>query len=81
MNKISATVKDIKTSDVVTYIDVECGETQLRLIKFKAPSWLTKGDKIHCKFQEASVCVSRECKGRVSIENRLSAKLKGNKKK
>jgi ABC-type molybdate transport system ATPase subunit len=76
MNFIEVTVKDIKKTDVVTYIDVECGKTPLRLIKFKVPQWLSIGDKINCKFQEASVCVSKECPGKVSIENRISAKLK-----
>lgn len=28
-----------------------------------------------CTFQEASVCVSKECPGKVSIENRLPATL------
>ncbi|MFT5661155.1 MAG: molybdopterin-binding protein [Sulfurimonas sp.] len=76
MNHIEATVTDIKKTDIITYIDVECGETTLRLIKSKAPIWLSEGDKVNCDFQEVSVCVSKECPGRVSIENRLSATLK-----
>jgi len=76
MNSIAVTVKDIKITDIVTYIDVECGDTALRLIKSKAPNWLSKGDRVNCKFKEASVCVSKECPGKVSIENRVAAKLK-----
>jgi len=76
MNKIAGIVKDIKKTNVVTYIDVKCGETSLRLIKFKVPIWLSIGDKIYCKFQEASVCVSKECPGKISIENRVSVMLK-----
>jgi ABC-type molybdate transport system ATPase subunit len=76
MNQIEAVVTDIKKTDVVTYIDVKCGETGLRLIKFKAPAWLCQGDRVTCKFQEASVCVSKECPGKVSIENKLPVHLK-----
>jgi len=75
MNQIEATVKEIKTTKIVTYIDVECGKCMLRLIKSKAPLWLSKGDRVNCNFNEVSVCVSKECPGKVSIENRLSATL------
>ncbi|MDD3060865.1 MAG: hypothetical protein PHW94_08005 [Sulfurimonas sp.] len=40
MNHIEAKVTQINTSDIVTYIDVQSADTQIRLIKFKAPSWL-----------------------------------------
>lgn len=76
MNKLEAVVKEIITTDVVTYIDVVCKEVELRLMKYKAPAWLSKGDRVHCMFQEASVCVSKECPGKVSIENKLPAVLK-----
>lgn len=76
MNQIEATVVGIKKTDIITYIDVSCGETALRLIKSKAPTWLSKGDKVNCDFKEASVCVSKECPGEVSIENRISATLR-----
>lgn len=76
MNKIEAVVTEIKKTDVVTYIYVKSGEVDLRLIDYKAPSWLSKGDTVNCKFLEAAVCVSKECPGRVSIENKLPVILK-----
>jgi molybdopterin-binding protein len=76
VNRIDATVKAIEETDVVTYIRVECGDTPLNLIKAKSPGWLAVGDRVRCTFQEASVCVSKDCPGRVSIENRLPATLK-----
>jgi len=76
MNHIQAVVKEIRKTDVVTYIDVACGETHLRLIKYKVPSWLVLGDKVDCTFQEVSVCVSKECPGKVSVENKLPVQLK-----
>jgi molybdate transport system regulatory protein len=76
MNKITATVKAIEETGVVTYIRVENGETSINLIKSNAPEWLGVGDRVCCMFQEASVCVSKECPGRVSIENRLPGTLK-----
>lgn len=76
MNQIAATVKAIEETDVVTYIHVESGGTPVNLIKSKVPEWLSVGDKVYCTFQEASVCVSKECPGKVSIENRLPATLK-----
>lgn len=75
MNQIAATVTDISETEVVTFISVESGGTSLRLIKSKAPEWLSVGDEIYCTFQEASVCVGKDCSGSVSIENRLSGVL------
>lgn len=77
MNKIPAVVEAIEKTDIVTYIHVKAGETDMRLIKHKCPSWLSAGDKVYCTFQEGAVCVSKECPGKVSIENRLPATLKG----
>lgn len=75
MNRVSAVVTTIEQKDVVTYIHVASGETSLRLIKSKCPTWLSPGDKVFCTFQEGSVCVSKECPGKVSIENRLPATI------
>jgi molybdate transport system regulatory protein len=77
MNQIAATVTEIQETDVVTYIGVDCGGTVMRLIKSKTPEWLDVGDGVYCTFQEASVCVSKDCPGQVSIENRLPAKVAG----
>ncbi len=76
MNQLAAIVKEIEKTDVVTYIRVEIGDTTLCLIKPKTPEWLSVGDNVTCTFQETAVCVSKECPGRVSIENRLPATLK-----
>lgn len=75
MNKIAVRVKAIDERDVVTYIRVQNNETQINVIKTKVPEWLSVGDEVYCSFQEASVCVSKECPGRVSIENRIPGKL------
>ncbi|WP_345969306.1 MULTISPECIES: TOBE domain-containing protein [Sulfurimonas] len=76
MNKIAAVVTDIERTDIVTYITLQCNETQIRLIKTKTPVWAGVGDKVCFSFQEASVCVSKECPGKVSIENRIPGTLK-----
>ena len=76
MNRISATVKAIEETDIVTFIRLECGDETVSIIKSKTPQWLAVGDKVTCCFQEASVCVSKDCPGKVSIENRLPATLK-----
>lgn len=75
MNILEATVKDIIQNDVVTYIDLECAQKELRVIKFKLPNWLSIGDTIQCQFKEASVCISKECPGEVSIENKIPGRL------
>ncbi|MBU1217108.1 TOBE domain-containing protein [bacterium] len=75
MNQIKAKVIRINATDIVTYIDVQSADTEIRLIKSKAPLWLCEGDTIHCNFNEASVCVSKDCPGKVSIENRVPATL------
>jgi len=76
VNKVSAVVTMIEKKEVVTYIHVESGDTSLRLIKSKCPNWVQPGDKVYCTFQEGSVCVSKECPGKVSIENRIPASVK-----
>ncbi len=76
MNQITATVEDIVETDIVTYIRLSSSKTILNLIKAKTPKWLNVGDKVYCKFSEASVCVSKDCPGKISIENKLSATLK-----
>ena len=76
MNQIEATVKAIEETEVVTYIRVGIGDTDVCLIKSQTPEWVSVGDKVTCTFQEASVSVSKECPGKVSIENRLPATLK-----
>ena len=76
MNRIAATVKAIEETGVVSFIRLECGDTMVSIIKSKTPEWLAVGDRVTCCFQEASVCVSKDCPGNVSIENRLPATLK-----
>lgn len=76
MNTVNAIVTGIHKTDVVTYIHVQSGTTEMKLIKYRCPGWVGVGDEVYCTFQEASVCVSKECPGKVSIENRLPATLK-----
>lgn len=76
MNQLTAVVKAIEETDVVTYIHLGIGGATLSVIKSKTPEWLSVGDKVNCAFQEVSVSVSKECPGKVSIENRLPATLK-----
>ena len=76
MNRVNATVTAIEETGVVTYVLVECGGTEMRIIKAHTPEWLGVGDNIRCTIQEASVCVSKACPGKVSIENRIPATLK-----
>lgn len=75
MNKLIATVEGIEESDVVTYIHVNSGDTKMQLIRSQRPKWLKVGDKVYCNFQEGSVCVSKDCPGKVSIENTLPVTL------
>lgn len=76
MNQLTAVVKSIEETDVVTYIHLGIGETKISVINSKTPEWLSVGDQVNCTFQEVSVSVSKECPGKVSIENRLPATLK-----
>ena len=70
MNRIDGTVEAIEAGDIVTYVRVHSGDATLCLIKSKVPRWLGVGDRVNCTFQEASVCVSKECPGKVSIVRR-----------
>jgi len=75
MNRLEATVKEIKDLGVVTYIYVESLGKELKIIKSKRPKWLEEGDSIYCEFQEASVCISSDCKKSISVENCIPGKL------
>ncbi len=76
MNQIIAKVINIEPGEIVSYVQVESSGLKLRIIKSTLPTWLSVGDKVQCNIQEASVCVSKECPGKVSIENRIKARLK-----
>ena len=75
MNKVMATVQNIEETDIVTYIHVNNGESAMYLIKSQKPKWLNVGDRVYCNFQEGSVCLSKDCPGKVSIENTLPVTL------
>jgi len=75
MNRLEARVEKIEETDVVTYIHVTSGGSKIILIKSSRPAWLFVGDKVLCSFPEASVNVSKDCPGKVSIENRFPATL------
>jgi molybdopterin-binding protein len=76
MNRLMATVQTIQESDVMTYISVNNGQSTINLIKSHKPQWLNVGDRVYCNFQEACVCLSKDCTGKVSIENALPVILK-----
>ena len=75
MNKLIATVKEIEETEAFTFIHVNSGETTIQLIKSQKPKWLKVGDKVYCNFQEGCVCVSKDCPGKVSIENTFPVTL------
>ena len=76
MNKIVAKVQAIEETGIVTYIRIKKNNTVFTVIKPETPKWIAVGDQVYCNFQEASVSISKNCPGKVSIENRLSAVLK-----
>lgn len=76
MNIIVAKVTNIEPGEVVSFIQLESAGIKLRVIKSQLPIWLSVGDTVQCEIHEASVCISKECPGKVSIENRISARLK-----
>jgi len=75
MNIIIAKVINIEPGEVVSFIQLESAGVKLRVIKSQLPLWLSVGDTVQCKINEASVCVSKECPGKVSIENRVAGRL------
>jgi len=76
MNQIEAKVESIQDLGVVSYVYVQSAQMKLKIIKSKVPQWLDVGDTIYCNFQEASVCVGKDCTKQVSVENCLPAALK-----
>jgi len=76
MNQIEAKVEEIKDLGVVSYIYVQSDDMKMKIIKSKLPQWLDVGDTVYCSFQEASVCVAKDCTEQVSVENCLPASLK-----
>lgn len=76
MNQYNAKVTGIESTDIITYIHLECNGTSLNAIVSKPIAWLDIGDEVICEFKEASVSVSHGCPGKVSIENCVPATLK-----
>jgi molybdopterin-binding protein len=75
MNRYTATVQEIQTLDIITYIHIKINNTTLHVIRQNKPQWIDGGDELECSFQEANVSLSKNCPGRVSIENCLNAKF------
>jgi len=75
MNRIPATVKSIDNMGIVSYITVVINGVELQIMKSTIPKWLAQDDTVFITFQELSVCVGTNCDGKVSIENRIPAKL------
>lgn len=75
MNKFTAVVTSIENMEIVTYIALQVGEIEIRIIKSKVPQWLNVNDSVYFTFQEFSVCIGKACNGKVSIENRIPAVL------
>ena len=76
MNQILAKVVTIVPGEVISYIQVQSDSVSLKVIKSSLPTWLNVGDTVQCSFKEASVCVSKDCPGDVSIENKVPGILK-----
>jgi len=76
MNKLAAEVKEIDDQEIVVYITLDVRGVEIVLIESKVPQWLKIGEKVYFTFQEMSVCVGKECNGKISIENRIPSHLK-----
>jgi ABC-type molybdate transport system ATPase subunit len=81
MNKIHAVVTSVDRMEIVTYITLKVGETDIKIMKSEAPKWLKVDDHVYFTFQEYSVCIGKACNGKVSIENRIPAVLTNVRKK
>ncbi len=75
MNKLIAEVINIQPGEVVSYIQVKHEGIEFRLIKSQLPAWVSVGEKVELNIAEAAICVSKECPGKVSIENSIKVKL------
>jgi molybdopterin-binding protein len=76
MNKLTVKVKRIEDHGIVTYITLDAGGMEIKTIKSNMPEWLEEGDQVNMVFQELSVCVGKSCEGKLSIRNKIAARLK-----
>lgn len=81
MNRFAANVKAIDNCEIVNHIILEIEGVTLKTIVSKVPAWLTQGDAVYVAFPEVSVCIGKSCKGKVSIENCISALLETHRSK
>ena len=76
MNTFTAKVEDIRSDEFFSCITVRMNETQLKLLKTEKPLWLSVGDEVECRVQEAAIAICKGAKeGSVSIENHLRGEL------
>ncbi|MDP3300434.1 MAG: TOBE domain-containing protein [Sulfuricurvum sp.] len=77
MNAFFAKVESIKSDEFFSCITVQAKDKQLKLVKTKAPQWLSIGDEVECHIQEAAISICKGAKeGSVSIENHLNGELR-----
>ncbi|MEW5832712.1 MAG: TOBE domain-containing protein [Campylobacterota bacterium] len=76
MNTFHATVEAINSDEFFSCITVRAADMLLKLLKTQTPSWLSVGDEVECRVQEAAIAICRGTKEEsVSIENRLQGQL------
>lgn len=77
MNTFEGIVAKIEKEDDINVIYVHIKKTLFKLLRMDLPEWIEVGDSINCTIQEASIaiCKGEEEHNKVSIENRIQAKV------
>lgn len=77
MNAFAARVESIKSDEFFSCITIRAKDKLFKLLKTKAPKWLSIGDEVECHIQEAAISICKGAKeGSVSIENHLQGELR-----
>lgn len=77
MNAFFAQVESIKSDEFFSCITIRAKDKLFKLLKTKAPKWLSIGAEVECHIQEAAISICKGAKeGSVSIENHIQGKLR-----
>ena len=78
MNRLRGVIACVETSDHLALVDVEVGGDLFTAILVETPEsapWLKAGNPVAVLFKETEVSLAKELSGRISLRNRMAARV------
>lgn len=78
MNRLRGIIASVETSDHLSLVDVEVEGDRFTAILVETPEsapWLKAGNPVAVLFKETEVSLAKELSGRISLRNRIAARV------